>query len=485
MNPENLIKKYMKVAYHLYSLFEMRNGIGGRNKDNIKYEIHRRKQHLEEYKDVLKKLDTEIKVLKTELTRIANSASRQGICIPFEDMAKKNNLGLEERYIILIMYFRELEKGRFQITGRQLLLCLGYQPFQFIEKSESLENLMEKGLIEGLFPDPYMKHFLEAEFALSAHTFKSITRKEITEENDEEIELPFEVAKHPPRESRDTKKRRSRLLNVYEPALTFELLVLESEKIREIERAIFQAKNLKKIFDEWGFNQTIKYGKGTILLFYGLPGTGKTAVSEAIAHRLGKKIGVVNYENILGCWVGESEKNLVSVFEDARKEDCVLVFDEADALFAKRFYETYSTDRMHNYMTNILMKEIERFEGIIILTTNREIVMDEAFDRRITLKLKFDVPRPEERARIWRKLIPEKTPLAPDVDFEKLGRRYELTGGEIKNAILNAVMECGYQGEDRLKMEHLEQAADRETQKLKGRGIKSFGFNAGNIKDCS
>ncbi len=97
-------------------------------------------------------------------------------------------------------------------------------------------------------------------------------------------------------------------------------------------------------------------------------------------------------------------------------------------------------------MTNILMKEIERFEGVVIFTTNREIVIDEAFDRRIILKLKFYIPESEERAKIWRKLISEKTPLEQDVNFKKLGKLYELTGSEIKNAVLNAVMECACRG---------------------------------------
>jgi SpoVK/Ycf46/Vps4 family AAA+-type ATPase len=80
---------------------------------------------------------------------------------------------------------------------------------------------------------------------------------------------------------------------------------------------------------------------------------------------------MTSYARIYDKWVGDSEKNLIRIFEEAKREDCLLLFDEADALFAKRLNETYSTDRMHNLMTNILMQELERFEGVCILTTNR------------------------------------------------------------------------------------------------------------------
>ncbi|MCX7994254.1 MAG: ATP-binding protein [candidate division WOR-3 bacterium] len=477
MKPEDLNKKYMECAYRLYQLFEMKKDMMRRYPAEIE-EIFYGKTSILNKKE-LNKIDTAIKSVRKALLRIARHAGQMGVDIPVEKIVKKYELGSEERDILLAMFFKELEMGRFEITGRELLIFLGYEPFQFIEKSKILEGLLKKNIIECEFTHPFEGLLLKAEFALALNIFKDITGKEIIETDTEVSHLHRGFTKFIPGEYRNKKRKESKFLNVYEPVLTFENLVLEPEKLKAIERAVFQAKNLNQIFEEWGLNQTIKYGKGTVMLFYGPPGTGKTATSEAIAHRLGKKIGMVNYENVLGCWVGESEKNLVLAFEEAKREDCVLVFDEADALFAKRFYETYSTDRMHNYMTNILMKELERFDGVVILTTNREVVIDEAFDRRIILKLKFEMPSPEERAKIWRKLIPEKVPLASDVDFERLGRYYELSGGEIKNAILNAVMECAYQGERYLKMELLEEFAQKETEKLKGRNGKSVGFNVG------
>lgn len=477
MRLKDLNKEYMETAYRLYSLFEMRSDNLRRRRDVI-FDFHyRQEEKKEKDKDKLREINLRIKSTNYKLLRIAKEAQRKGIHIPIEDIVKENDLNPEERNILLSIYFNELEEGRFEINGRGLLKLLGYQPVQFAEKCVILQNLLKKELLE--CDSRYLEDgsILEAEFALSPHIFNFITGNRMTiDEVKDNSHSSRTTINH--KDLKDRSRRGHRLLNIYDPVLSFDQIVLEPAKLKEIERAIFQAKNLNLIFEEWGLNETIKYGKGTVMLFYGPPGTGKTATSEAIANRLGKKIGIVNYENILGCWVGDSEKNLVSIFEEAKKEDCVVVFDEADALFAKRFYETYSTDRMHNYMTNILMKKIERFDGVVILTTNREVVVDEAFERRIILKLKFDIPGPEERAKIWRKLIPEKLPLASDVDFEKLGKIYELTGGEIKNAILNAVTECAYRGEKHLKMELLEEFAQKETMRLKGRNIKQLGFKS-------
>ncbi len=470
MKREDLNKKYMEVAYRLYQLLEAKKEVSRKYPLELD-DYHRR----DDTRGRIDRIDKAIKSAKERLSRLARQALKDEIDIPLETIVKRHNLSWEERLILLSLYFKELEKDRFEMTGRELLTYLGYQPIQFIEKSRVLEGLLEKGLIEGIFPQGDGL-IIDAEITLSFNTFNQIAGKELYEEDSKALQMHRGFSRFAPKEHRYERGKRKGLLDISEPTLTFGHLVLESEKLKAIERAIFQAKNLKQIFEEWGMEETIKYGKGMVMLFYGPPGTGKTATSEAIAHRLGKRIGIVNYENILGCWVGESEKNLVQVFEEAKKEDCVLVFDEADALFATRFYEAHSTDRMHNFMTNILMKEIERFDGVVVMTTNREIAIDEAFDRRIILKLKFDIPGPEERAGIWRKLIPEKVPLSEDVDFERLGRYYELTGGEIKNAILNAVMECAYRGDKCLTMELLEMFASKETEKLKGRNSKSLGF---------
>lgn len=468
MKGEKLKTNYLELAHNLFRLFDTRKDITKRFLDN-EFEPCGDKRHLKDYKEKLKHIKEMIKNTEMALAQIAEEAAHSGILIPFEIMAQEHKLTNEEKYILLLIFFEEAETNRPGMKGRDLLMLLGYKPGQFIEKSKFFENLLSKSLIEIADYDASTMLF-EAEFALSVNVLKRIT-------GDEELIFDETQDETPGRLGRFLKKRRRvALLEVHKPLLTFDQIVLDVDKKREIRRALYHAKNLHTIFEKWGFEETIKYGKGITMLFYGPPGTGKTATCEAIAHRLRKKIGIANYANLLGAYVGDSEKHVALVFEQAKKDDCVLVFDEADALFAARFYETYSTDRMHNFMTNILMQELERFEGVVILTTNREVVMDEAFNRRILLKLKFDIPRAAERTKIWRALIPAKTPLAEDVDFEKLGKRYELTGGEIKNAILNAAVDCASKHQKKLTMSALMEFAAKETEKMKGRTQKHLGF---------
>jgi SpoVK/Ycf46/Vps4 family AAA+-type ATPase len=280
-------------------------------------------------------------------------------------------------------------------------------------------------------------------------------------------------------ESHTSERNEKGILFVREPIISLNQIVLDEDKKQEIEKIIFQIEKGNKLFTDWGFDQTIKYGKGFTILLYGKPGTGKTALSEAIAQRLSKKIGIVNYAQLLSKWIGDSEKNLVKAFKQAKENDCVLVFDEADSLFGQRLPETYSVDRMHNYMTNVLMQEIERYEGLVILTTNREFVMDEAFGRRILFKIKFDIPKPEERAKIWRILIPANAPIDDDINFIELGNRFELTGGEIKNVILNAVRECGFSEESKITMNILVKYAESENKNIIRKTYKNkLGFSA-------
>ena len=197
--------------------------------------------------------------------------------------------------------------------------------------------------------------------------------------------------------------------------------------------------------DDWGLGELIPYGRGPVLLFSGPPGTGKTATAEALAHELGKTILVADYSRIQNCFVGQTEKNIVRAFREAKDQEAVLFWDEADAMF-------YDRDSAHRNWevrdVNVLLQELERFEGVCILATNRKITLDKALQRRITLKVEFHRPNAHQRRQIWEKFMPQKLPLAQDLDLEELSS-LDLAGGEIKNVVLNAARialqrdECG------------------------------------------
>ncbi len=464
---ERLNTNYLEVTHKLFRLFHARMGIFERIQDG-EFDIDKGGKDIKYYKNKLRHTNKLIKDFEKELAKIVEKAQSYGTVIPFENLAQKHRLTNEQKYVLLLMFFEMAEKDRDGYSGRHLLQLLGYNTGQFVEKKRLFEILLKKKLIKTVDYD-HSNILFEADFVLSSEVITQVVGEEKIN-LEEKVETAGWMRKIFKREEQEILP-----LEVRESVLTFDQIVLSPDKKREILRLLHQVKNRNSIFKKWGLDETIKYGKGITMLFFGPSGTGKTATCEAIAHYLKKKIGIVNYAGILNRWVGESEKRLVMVFEEAKKEDCVLVFDEADALFGARLYEDHSTDRMLNFMTNILMQEIERFEGVVVLTTNREVVMDEAFARRIILKLKFDIPDVEERAKIWRILISPKTPLDKDVDFERLGNKYELTGGEIKNAILNAVMDCASRNKKKLTMSILMKFAEKEMEK-KNTTQKRLGF---------
>ena len=161
---------------------------------------------------------------------------------------------------------------------------------------------------------------------------------------------------------------------------------------------------------------------------------GKTASAEAFAFELGKSIIAISYAEIQNCFVGETEKNIVKAFRGASDTDAVLFWDEADSMFYDRD-SAYRNWEVRD--VNVLLTELERFEGVCILSTNRKITLDRALERRIAIKVEFEPPDQKLRRKIWNRLIPKKMPLAEDVDLEELSLA-ELTGGEIKNVVLNA-----------------------------------------------
>lgn len=207
------------------------------------------------------------------------------------------------------------------------------------------------------------------------------------------------------------------------------------EKIDEIR--LFSSQRVA-LDEEWGFAGRRLRGAGLSMLFYGPPGTGKTIVASILAGELGLDLFQVELSSIVSKWVGETEKNLRRIFEAAEESQAILLFDEADALFAKRTTVTSSNDRHSNREVNFLLQRMEQYRGISILTSNMAGSLDEAFQRRIRFKVHFPLPDAELREQLWQRLMPERAPRADRIDFGALSRRFELSGAQIENAIYRA-----------------------------------------------
>lgn len=232
------------------------------------------------------------------------------------------------------------------------------------------------------------------------------------------------------------------IIETIEPRRTFRDVILPPATRRALDEALTQVRTRELIFERWGLGQRHPTGTALAFNFAGPSGTGKTICAEAIAHTLGKRLLLVRYSELESMWMGETPKNVSAVFRLAEEEDAVLFFDEADAIAARRSADvTMGAQREANTVVNVLLQELERFDGVVIFATNLAANFDPAFERRIRTHVLFKLPGVEERELIWFvQLHPTLTPLAPDVDFRELAERYEVTGGDIRNAVLKAAL---------------------------------------------
>jgi SpoVK/Ycf46/Vps4 family AAA+-type ATPase len=224
------------------------------------------------------------------------------------------------------------------------------------------------------------------------------------------------------------------------PRRTFSEVILPPQTRRALDEALGQARNHALIFSKWGLGERHATGLGLAFNFAGPPGTGKTICAEAIAHALGMKLLVVDYAEVESMWMGETPKNIVNAFRAAAEQRAVLFFDEADAIASRRSVgASMAFMRESNTTVNVLLRELEAFNGVVIFATNLAANFDPAFERRIRTHVRFEMPGADERELIWKVQIhPSKTPLAQDVDFRALAEQYAVSGGDIKNAVLKA-----------------------------------------------
>nr|HEX4313237.1 ATP-binding protein [Kofleriaceae bacterium] len=242
-----------------------------------------------------------------------------------------------------------------------------------------------------------------------------------------------------------------------------------ADALREI---IARVRHRRTVFEAWGFDGAMSTTRGITALFQGGPGTGKTMVAGAIARELGLELYRVDVSRITSKWIGETEKNLGALFDAAEDGQVMLLFDEADSLFAKRTEVKSSVDRYANMEVNYLLQRLDSFEGVAVLTTNFGGSIDPAFKRRLTYRVTFPFPDDELREQLWRAHIPPQAPVAGAIDFGALARRFQLSGGYIRNAALRAAF-LAADGNAQLSHDHLERAVRmelREAGKLSDSG---------------
>ena len=258
-------------------------------------------------------------------------------------------------------------------------------------------------------------------------------------------------------------------------AYTWEDLILPPEQKGLLQNACARVEYRHRVYDQWGFGKKVAYGRGLSMLFSGPPGTGKTMAAQVIANRLRLELYKVDLSGVMSKYIGETEKQLGALFDEVKKSQSILFFDEADALFGKRSETKDAHDRYANVQTSYLLQKMEEYDGIVILASNFLQNFDEAFKRRIKFIIDFTLPDRDRREQIWRSVLPAELPREEDVDFDFLARSFELSGSSIKNIAVSAAF-LAAEEDVPMGMTHLLLATQAEQNKTgKNLGREEFG----------
>jgi SpoVK/Ycf46/Vps4 family AAA+-type ATPase len=242
--------------------------------------------------------------------------------------------------------------------------------------------------------------------------------------------------------------------------LTWEDLVLTHDVLDEVENINAWLRHSKTIMEDWGLERTVK--PGYRCLFYGPPGTGKTLTATLIGANAGLDVYRIDLSMVVSKYIGETEKNLANIFDQAKNKNWILFFDEADALFGKRTQTSSSNDRYANQEVSYLLQRVEDFPGVVILATNLKANIDDAFARRFQTSIYFSLPDAEHRLRLWQGYFKGKCRLEEGVDLACLAEEYALSGGAIANVVRYGAIRALHMGRDAISRDDLVKGIAKE-----------------------
>jgi SpoVK/Ycf46/Vps4 family AAA+-type ATPase len=218
-----------------------------------------------------------------------------------------------------------------------------------------------------------------------------------------------------------------------ETKLDWDDLIISQEIMDELEELKDWMIHGEELMNSWGLKKNVKPGYRA--LFYGPPGTGKTLTACLLGKSAQKDVYRIDLSLVVSKYIGETEKNLGKIFDQAVNKNWILFFDEADALFGKRTQTSSSNDRYANQEVSYLLQKIEDFPGVIILATNLKANLDEAFARRFQNMIYFSMPEHSQRILLWKNAFSTFTSFEPTVLFDEIAEKYEISGGAITNVV--------------------------------------------------
>ncbi|HEU4718442.1 MAG TPA: ATP-binding protein [Bacteroidia bacterium] len=245
--------------------------------------------------------------------------------------------------------------------------------------------------------------------------------------------------------------------------MDWEDLVLEEQTFVHLDEIKAWIEFEHTIMNEWNMRKKLKPGYRA--LFYGPPGTGKTLTASLLGKATDREVYRIDLSMVVSKYIGETEKNLSKIFEQAEHKKWLLFFDEADALFGKRTKVEDAHDRYANQEVSYLLQRIEDFEGIVILASNFKSNLDEAFTRRFQSVIHFPMPRPSERLLLWQKAFSDRTVLEPAIRLDEISMQYEISGGAMMNVVRYCSLMALRRGGNTILLSDLEEGIRREYRK--------------------
>jgi len=412
--------------------------------------------------------------LKNKLTlltkRIEERVKMTETPIVVEEFFKEKQLDEKEQRIFLALLKEEYSGGEGQFRDMNTLIeLISFDEYEKIKNRALLEDgarLITEGIID---------------YEEILNMFGGVSRSFYLQE-----EVMQRII-HPKKKKKVTKLKLDALVkeqDIFEylkPETTLDDVVLHPKTRETLNNVVKQVdKEVFRKLREWGIKDKRKSIDARII-FYGAAGTGKTMTAMSLAKTLKKPILSFDCSKILSMYVGESEKNVRRIFDDFRelsakaKVEPILLLNEADQFLSSRSEGAGSSaDKMHNQMQNIFLEQIERFEGILIATTNLLGNIDKAFSRRFNYKIEFKKPGKKQRLRLWQFMLPEKADYAEDFDVEALAK-YELTGGQINLIIRNTAYKVAVREESIFTQKDFLEEIEKELGSSFD-GTKSMGF---------
>ena len=405
--------------------------------------------------------------------RIKERVAKTKNPIMLEEFFKENDLNNQEQMIFLALLKEEYGGSDESIRDMNSLIALiSHDDYEKIKHRSLLEesgNLISNNLIDY---DEMLTPFggINRNFYIPEQILYKISHPSKKRKRTQKIKLDMLIAEQ-------------ELFELIEPKKSLDDVVL-NDKTRETLNALLKQVD-KSVIDrlkKWGIKDK-KKGIDARIIFYGVAGTGKTITALALAKSLKKQVLSFDCSKILSMYVGESEKNVRKIFDEYKelaqktKTEPILLLNEADQFLSNRVSGQISgSDKMHNQMQNIFLEQIERFDGILIATTNLLDSIDKAFSRRFNYKIEFTKPDQKQRYKLWEKLLPSNLPFEDDFNIDQL-TKYNLTGGQIELIVKNTAYKLAVEDEPLFKVSDFIEEIKKEEKTMFDKD-KKVGFTA-------